>query len=260
MDLYIESHGEGEPLVLIPGFASATWSWYKVVPELSKHFRVITFDPRGIGRSVDAAPGKLDVRGFADDVIAILDHLEIPRSNILGTSFGGFVAQVIACDFPERVKSAVLACTSMGGLSHIRPEPGILRAFVPDPTITPGEHVRKFIRPAFTDEFCELYPDVIEDVCRRRDSARVTEAVYMAQVHTAMTFDATSWIDAVKCPVLIVSGDRDRVVPPGNSEELASRIAGAKLEIIENGSHMVFIENHEAFNRAVLNFLLESRT
>lgn len=255
MDLFIETHGDGEPLVLIPGFASASWSWFKIVSALANEFRVVTFDPRGIGRSRNAARGRLDVRGFADDVIGILDHLGIQKTNIVGTSFGGFIAQELAVSFPARVNSAVLACTSMGGFSHIRPEPEILRAFVPDPTLTPGEHVRKFIRPAFTDEFCKNHPEIVEQVCRLREQAPVDESVYMAQVKAAMTFDFSARIENVHCPVLVISGDSDRVVPPGNSRELASRIKNAELELIENGSHMIFIENHASFSRAVVNFV-----
>src|SRR4051812_49006028 len=105
MKLFYETHGAGEPLILIPGFASGAWTWFCQIDELSKEFQIITFDPRGIGRSKIENPDdakNLSMETFLRDVLQILDDLKIEKANILGASFGGFVAQEFALKYPER--------------------------------------------------------------------------------------------------------------------------------------------------------------
>src|SRR5437773_2677329 len=115
--IYYESSGNGEPLVLIPGFASGAWSW-SWQAELANEFQIITFDPRGIGNSQPTDRGQLanqSIATFVADVLSLLDVLKIEKANILGASFGGFVAQEFALRFPERVDKLILACTTAGG-------------------------------------------------------------------------------------------------------------------------------------------------
>src|SRR5947209_4314253 len=90
--LYYEEHGAGAPLVLIPGFGTGLWIWFKQVPAFAARFRTIVFDPRGVARS-EQRDEPVTIRLIADDVAALLDELDIARAHILGASFGGFVAQ-----------------------------------------------------------------------------------------------------------------------------------------------------------------------
>ena len=258
MNLYYETHGDGQPLILIPGFASGAWTWFRQTAELAKYFQVVTFDPRGIGKSKIENPDdakNLSLETFVVDMLTILDDLKIEKANILGASFGGFVAQEFALRFPERLHRLILACTSAGGAGHVKPDIEILRAFAPDPGLTVGEHIRKFIRPAFTDEFKAEQSGEVENVCRLRESNMVADEVYFAQLQTAFTFDTEDEIGRLENETLVIAGDRDRVVPVQNSVNLAEKIANAKLKIIENGSHMLFIENAAEFNQALIEFL-----
>jgi len=252
MKLFYETHGAGEPLILIPGFASGAWNWFRQIEDLSKDFRVITFDPRGIGQSQNADLSNLSMKTFTEDVLSILDDLKIEKTNVLGASFGGFVAQEFALSFPERLNKMILACTSAGGANHVKPDIEILQSFTPDPALTAGERIRKFIRPAFTDEFDAAE---IEKVCRMREQSEVAEAVYMAQLHAAFTFNTEEKLKDIKTETLVITGDRDRVVPMRNSVNLAENLPDAKLKIIENGSHMFFVEKASEFNEAVKEFL-----
>src|SRR5215218_2852398 len=101
--LYYEEHGAGEPLVLIPGFGTGLWIWYRQIPSLAEHFRVIAFDPRGVARS-DKPDEAMTMRGYADDAAALLGALGVERAHVLGASFGGFVAQEFALAYPERAR------------------------------------------------------------------------------------------------------------------------------------------------------------
>lgn len=255
MQLFYETYGNGEPLILIPGFASGAWNWFRQIDDLSKDFQIITFDPRGIGRSKNDDLQNLSMQTFVADVLQILDDLKIEKANVLGASFGGFVAQEFALRFPERLDKLILVCTSAGGTSHVRPGDEILQSFAPNSSMTVGERIRKFIGPAFTNEFNENHADEVEKVCQMREQNEVAEAVYLAQLQAAFAFDANESLGAIEDETLIITGNQDRVVPMRNSQNLAEKLPNATLKIIENGSHMIFIENAAEFNRAVKEFL-----
>lgn len=257
MKLFYETRGAGESLILIPGFASGAWNWFCQVAELSKDFQIITFDPRGIGKSraSDENLKNLSMRTFVEDVAQILDELKIERAHVLGASFGGFVAQEFAFSFPDRLNKLILACTTAGGARHVRPTVEVLRSFAPDPNLPLGEKIRRFIRPAFTDEYNRNHAAEIERVCRMREQNIASDAVYLAQLQAAFSLDTESRLGEIQTETLVISGDQDRVVPMRNSVNLAEKLSNAKLEIVENGSHLFFIENATEFNRIIINFL-----
>lgn len=258
MKLFYETHGDGKPLILIPGFASGAWTWFRQTAELAKDFRVITFDPRGIGKSKIESPNdlkNLSMQTFVADVLQVFDELQIEKANVLGASFGGFVAQELVLKFPERLDKLILACTTYGGENHVKPDIEILRSFTPNPNLTVSERIRKFIRPAFTDEFNAEHADEVEKVCVLRETNEIADTVYFAQLQAAFTFNTEDKIGAVENETLVITGDRDDVVPMQNSVNLAEKLPDATLKVIENGSHLFFIENADAFNRAVKEFL-----
>ena len=257
-DLFYETRGAADKpaLVLIPGFASGAWIWFRQAAELAAHFRVITFDPRGVAKSRirDDLAQTVSVAAIAADIKALLDHLKIEKAHVLGASFGGFVAQQFALNHSNRLNKLVLVCTTAGGKNHVKPDLEILRAFAPNPNLTIGEHIRKFLRPGFSDDFASANADQIEAVCRLREANVVPEKVYAAQLTAAFTFDADAHISQIAAPTLIVTGDQDSVVPAANSENLASQIPNAQLKIVKGGGHLFFIEKAGQFNRIVMEF------
>lgn len=256
--LFYETHGSGKPLIMIPGFASGAWTWFRQIADLSKDFQVITFDPRGIGKSkIENSDdlSNLSMQVFVHDVLQVLDELKIKKANVFGASFGGFVAQEFALQFPERVNKLILACTTAGGANHVKPDIEILRSFTPDVSLTIAERIRKFIRPAFTDEFNAEHADEVEKVCILRETNEVADAVYFAQLSVAFTFNTADRLGTIENETLVITGDKDKVVPMQNSLNLAEKLPNAALKIIKNGSHMFFVENADEFNREVKEFL-----
>ena len=114
VNLYYESHGAGEPLVLIPStaFSGEVWKPYQV-PGLSPPLHLIIHDPRGTGRS-SASQQVYTINQMANDVIALLDQLKIPSAHLLGHSMGGRIALEAALNFPGRVKSLIMAASGSG--------------------------------------------------------------------------------------------------------------------------------------------------
>lgn len=121
LELYYEIAGDGEPVLLIPGFASGLSLWSRQVPALSRDFRVISFDPRGISES-DKPEGPQSISLLADDVAHLLRALGVASAHVVGVSFGGFVAQEFALKYPSMTRKLVLVCTSFGGPNHITSE------------------------------------------------------------------------------------------------------------------------------------------
>src|SRR5512136_2791190 len=114
ISLYYETHGQGEALVLIPGMGADHSSWFRQLSAFKKHYRVITFDPRSIGKS-SRPKEPYGFKALADDVVSLMDHLAIKEANVLGQSLGGLVAQELAIDYPERVLKLALVSSTMAG-------------------------------------------------------------------------------------------------------------------------------------------------
>lgn len=253
-NLHYESHGTGEPLLLIPGLAAGGWIWFKQVESLAKHFRVITFDPPGIGRSAAAAE-QPSILGLANETEALLRELGIARAHILGASFGGFVAQEFALAFPEMTRRLVLCCTSFGGPNHVAPSMETLMVLASNNGFNTEERVRRILLPAFSPGFASERPEEVDRVINLRLENPVSEETYRAQFAAAMSFNAEDRIAELKMPVLVISGSADAIVPVDNSRNLAAGIPNAELIEIEGGSHLFFIERSADFNRIVEEFM-----
>ena len=126
INLYYETHGTGKPLVLISGLGYSLWQWHKMAPFLAEHFTVITFDNRGVGQS-DKPAGPYTVQMLAADTVGLLDALKIEKAIIMGHSMGGFIAQAIALEYPERVDKLILCSTNFGGPHHVPVTPEAMK-------------------------------------------------------------------------------------------------------------------------------------
>lgn len=252
--LYYEEHGAGEPLLLVPGFGTGLWIWYRQIPSLAEHFRVIAFDPRGVARS-DKPDEPMTMRGYADDAEALLEALKVESAHVLGASFGGFVAQEFTLAYPSRTRSLTLCCTSFGGPRHCPPSAETLQAIASTKGLNTEERVRENLLLAFSPEFVATRPEEVERVIRLRAENDVPEYAYLRQLQAAMAFDAEDRVSEIEAPTLVITGDADVIVPHENSANLASKIPNASLRVIEGGSHTFFIERPEEFNGAVIEFI-----
>jgi pimeloyl-ACP methyl ester carboxylesterase len=256
LQLYYEIHGRGEPLVLIPGLGTGAWLWHKQVEAFAQKFRVIVFDPRGVGQS-DQPTGEMSIKTIADDVAGLLGALDLERAHILGGSMGGFVAQEFALAYPRLTGKLVLCCTSFGGPRHVPPPASVLEAIASTAGLNTEERARRNLLLSFSARYMEEMPAEIERILALRRASPISESAYMGQIHAAINFNTEARLKAIQAPTLIITGDADTLVPAENSRNLAAAIPCAKLVVIEGGSHQFFIERAGEFNRAVLVFLCE---
>src|SRR6266699_4561130 len=113
VNLYYESHGQGEPLLLIPSTAFSCEVWNRSQLPLAQSTQLIIHDPRGTGRST-ASQQVYTINQMANDVVALLDHLKIASAHVLGHSMGGRIGLAMALTHPARVRSLILAAAGSG--------------------------------------------------------------------------------------------------------------------------------------------------
>jgi pimeloyl-ACP methyl ester carboxylesterase len=254
LNINYEVHGEGEPLVLISGFAVGLWVWFKQVPVLSQKFRTIVFDNRGVGHS-DKPEARHTIRTMADDVAGLLGALGIDRAHILGASMGGFIAQEFALAYPPMTRSIILCCTGYGGPNYVLPPEEVLSAMSGMEGLGSEERARQNVALFYSPAYPKRHPDEVEKVIQTYLQNPTPEHAYMNQLIAAMAFDTEARVSAITAPTLVVTGDQDLCVPPENSKNLAEKIPNARLVMIEGAGHAVFMEQPDEFNRVVTEFL-----
>jgi pimeloyl-ACP methyl ester carboxylesterase len=255
INLCYKVSGEGQPLILITGFASAQNLWYSQVRAFGRYYRVVTFDNRGFGKS-DKPPGSYTTKMLASDTMALMDSLGIERAHILGGSMGGMVAQEMAIDHPQRVNKLVLSSTSVGGQPFRDMLFGLIEAATPGwnrsgPDLA-SANLQKFMVAMASRSFNGKFYQLLTMPLVRLQARLGRVKVPVGQLEAMLSHNALERLDRIQAPTLVLTGGEDRVMPPHSSEVLASRIKGAKLVIIEGGAHAL---GGERFNKEVLGFL-----
>src|ERR1044072_9099000 len=152
-------------------------------------------------------------------------------------------------------RKLVLSRTSFGGPNDVNPTPETLQALASTKGLNSEDRMRENLLLAFTPEYVRTEVDDVDRIVHLRATNEVPEHIYLSQLQAAMSFDAESRLAEIKSPTLVLSGDADVIVPVQNSRNLAKRIPGARLQIIEGGSHTFFIEQAEQFNKILTDFL-----
>jgi 3-oxoadipate enol-lactonase len=242
-------HGEGPPLILINGLGFGRWGFFKQVPAFSRHFKTITFDVRG-ERDLEGG-----VSDLVDDVVALLDHLRIRKTHVLGTSLGGFVAQELAIERPDLVDRLVLVCTSYGGRGPETISPWALSDMIGLPSLSVERAVRRGLETATSDAYRAKHPEEFERIIRWRLVDSPSLSAYYEQMRAGARFDLSRDVGSITSPTLVIHGVDDRYVPVANAVALAEAIPDAKLRVLDNAGHLVFIERFADVNREVVTFL-----
>jgi len=257
INIYYEIHGKGEPLVLIYGYAGHSGLWFRQMPVLSKEYRVIAFDNRGVGRS-HGPDLPYSVAMMAGDISGLLDAVGIDAAHIFGVSMGGMIAQHFALNHPQRAMSLILGCTTCGGVHSVQPRPESLAALVDFERfkkMSREEVVRQAIPFCYSQKFIEENPDVIEERVSKQLEYPTSAHGAIRQAEAVTGHDTYELLPRIKLPTLVIAGDNDRLIPVENSRILASRIPEAELVILKGPGHEFFIEDADETNRIVLGFL-----
>lgn len=230
--------GEGEPIVLVHGFASSknvNWVYPTWVSELKKHNRrVIALDNRGHGDSTKLYDSEnYSIPVMASDVRALLAHLNIPRADMMGYSMGGRITAYIAYSHPELLRSAIL-----GGIGI-----GLIKGG------GPGENVALALEATSLEDVTDPMGRTFRAFADQTRSDRRALAACLRGSRRLMTHDEAA---AIKVPTLIAVGTTDDVA--GSAHDLEKVIPGSEVLDIPNRDHMRAVGD-KAYKEGVLAFL-----
>lgn len=257
IQIYYETQGTGKPLVLISGLGYPAWQWHRMVPYLSQHFQVITFDNRGVGQT-ETPPGPYTAGMLAADTAGLLDALGIQQAIVAGHSMGGFIAQAMALDFPEKVEKLVLCSTNFGGPHHV-PITQEAMTVLSDVTSDPVTRFKNGLMVSTAPGFAEKHPEIIQSWLEWRIANPVNLAGYQAQfgIGLALLPEAAAFehrLKNIKVPTLILFGAHDKVVPPANAALLAMKIPHSQVALLDDAGHFFPMEVPEEAASAIIEF------
>jgi pimeloyl-ACP methyl ester carboxylesterase len=183
-----------------------------------------------------------------------MTQVGIERAYILGVSMGGMIAQEFALHYPERVNKLILVCTNCGGSQSVPAAPEVL-ALLANRDVSPEEFKQRQFKLLFPDHFVAARSDKLERFWERVQRAPIPLAAFYRQIGAIQAFSTYDRLDQIQSPTLVLTGDEDILVPPQNSEILARRIPGARLEVFEGGGHGITGQFPERFCQVVEDFL-----
>ncbi len=234
--------GSGPPLVLIMGYRLSSLAWpLDFIEALAERFTVVLFDSRGTGTS-DKPTSGYEISNMARDVGGLLDHLDIPRANVLGYSMGGAIAQEFVRQFPDRVLALALCATMCGGPRAVYASPSVVRVMRELDGLKPEEIARRIWSVTYSPGYLENHRELAEDQMRREIAAPTPLHAADLQYQAFAEFDCSKALPNVKAPTLVLTGDLDQLVSPQNSKFIASLIPEARLIVIPGCGHRMMWE------------------
>lgn len=252
IELAYTDTGQGLPVVFLHAFPLSKAMWAPQVAGLATSCRVITVDLRGHGES-EAPLWRYTIEGFADDINALLDHLDLHHVVLAGLSMGGYVCFAFYRRYADRVKALILADTRAAADS---PEGKAGRYAMAQVAYTQGATAiaDAMLPKLLGNTSLQTRPDLVQSV---RHLIATTQVSGIAGDLMAMEArpDSVSLLSRISCPTLVLVGDEDVATPPSEARVIAEAVQGARLVTIAGAGHLTNLEQPEAFNRAVQSFL-----
>lgn len=261
-ELYCESSGSGEPVLLIPGLGLDHTYYAQALPSFAPHMRTFAVDPRGVGRSrKDRCDYSVEL--WADDFAALVDSLGLKDVHVLGTSLGGAIALSMAARHPAKVKSvmAIGAFSELNESVHLNyslrkrliAKIGLceeLADFISLWIMSPqfieteqGARIAINLRQSIQKNDPELYVSFLDAILKLGKRTPGVEPPLTRQ------------LSEIRVPTLVACSDNDHFIPAALSKVIASRIPHAQYAEIPRGGHIPFIEQPDAAARVVIEFL-----
>lgn len=256
VQLYYEIHGQGsQSLLLLPGLTRDSRIWRWILPELSKHFRVVCMDNRCTGRS-DKPDEPFTIADMAEDVYQMMQALDIAHAHVLGHSMGGFIAQQLAVTHPEVIDKLILVGTDKGLDSeeakiYLQERIDFLRS---GREISEAEvaSLKKWLyAQAFLDDAARVQKIAAWDA--ENPHPQPTFAT-LRQAEACMDFHLGEQVNGISHPALVIHGEEDRIFPVADGQALAKNL-DAECIVLHDVGHMVPLEAAQSLNQAVLDFI-----
>jgi 3-oxoadipate enol-lactonase len=252
----IDHLGRGPLVLFMHGIGGNRTNWHDQLVACGEKFHAAAWDARGYGAS-DDYDGPLDFSAFSRDLLRALDRFEVAKAHLVGLSMGGLIAFDFHATHPERVATLTI-CDSMPGMTGLSDE--ARREFIrlrQEPLLH-GREPRD-IAPAVAQTLVgkSAKPGSFERLVASMSALH--KESYLKTIEATTNYARKLELENIHIPTHIVVGEEDTLTPPSLSRTMTARIPGARLSIIKGAGHLSNIEQPEAFNAAVLAFLLEHR-
>lgn len=252
-NFYYELHGKGHPLILIAGYTCDYLTWMPIVDELSKHFRVLIFDNRGVGQTTDDYPS-LSTKLMADDVMLLAEKLGLHKPHIVGHSMGGTIAQDIASFYSEKLNQLVIVTSSA------KWRQAMLRC-VKATLLMRQQNVNfdlifeVLISQVFGEDFLSKKENVLAYKKLMLENPHPQSVDDQARQFSVLeNFDGRDRLKQIQAKTLVIHGKQDRVASLDEAEYLANHIAGAELVTLDC-AHAVTLEAPKPLVETLIRFL-----
>ncbi|NEW09848.1 alpha/beta fold hydrolase [Paenibacillus sp. SYP-B3998] len=251
-NLYVEEQGQGTPVILLHGFPLDHQMWKLQIEALSSAYRVIAPDLRGMGQS-DVPDSNISLDQYADDVLALMDKLNIQKAALGGFSMGGYIAFSLLRKAPERFSALVLANT--------RPEAdgqdgrkNRLNMAVSLYDKGPAAARDVMLPKLLTEQTRQSDPQLVDELNTVMGSMPA-EGLIHASLAMAFRGDSVDLLSSIAVPTLVIVGEEDPITPPSVMKKMADQIKGSSYHVLPAASHLTPLEQPEAFNTLLLDFL-----
>lgn len=237
-------------LVFLHGVGGSREAWAPQAQAFGKDYRVTSWNVPGYGGR--PLPNDLSFAGLARNLI---EELDTERFALVGHSFGGMVAQQVAKDFPERLSCLVLSGTSP---AFGNPDGDFQKRFIAQrlEPLDAGKTMAD-LAPSIVASLVGDDPDEGGLEIARRCMSQVPEATYRAVLNLIVTFDLRDALASIACPTLVLAGENDKSAPAAMMERMSARIPGAKFATLPGAGHLANLEQPDAFNAPLSDFLKE---
>jgi pimeloyl-ACP methyl ester carboxylesterase len=259
--LYYEVSGKGQPVVLLHGFGASHYSFSRIVPALSKYFKVYALDLKGFGKSPKPADNRYSVYDQALLVDQFLQEHQLDKVILIGHSYGGGVALSLALLDPSRIQKLVL----IDSASYKQQLPKLIR-WLKIPVLgkvgfylLPASfEVKESYRYAFYDD-SKIPEDIVREYARNLylPNARQVYLQTVAQLIPEDLKTVSRKYKTIHIPTLIIWGKNDIVIRKDKAYRLHRDIAGSKLVIIPKCGHIPHEEQPEKVLEILENFMLK---
>ena len=253
-DLSWRAEGSGEPVLMIMGLGTSALGWRRLLPHVSAGHEAIVFDNRGTGKS-PAVTGPSTMEALVDDALSVLDAAGHESAHVLGASMGGMIAQHLALEHRERVRSLGLICTTPVGSSG-RPPWRLIVGTALRPIAKP-EHIFRISAPMLYAKHTRYErPEVLEDDLKVRLTDPTSARTSWAQLAAIRVHDTRHRLSELRdLPVTVIHGDEDVLVPTDRGRDLAEQIPGSRLILVPGAGHLLTSDNEQGSADAVLDHL-----
>lgn len=240
----------GEALVCVHGVGSYLEAWSGVVARLKDRFTILTFDLRGHGKS-SRVKGRYEIDDFVAETLALADRAGFATFNLAGFSLGGLIAQRLALTHLPRLRRLVLLSTVAGRTPDERER--VLARLAALQAGTPADHHNASLSRWLTEDFQEKHPDTIAWL-RARDAENDPDC-YASAYRVLAETDFGGFLDQIRCPTLIATGEDDVGSNPRMARYMHERIPGSRLAIFPGLRHSILIEAPDVVADAIGDFL-----